>query len=195
MAKTITTHMNPAAAAQQNSLSWFRDAGIVISATVFLAACAHVSLPLLAGPVPLSLQNFGVLLVALVLGRNRAALALTLYLLEGASGLPVFAPAGPGGLLQLFGPTGGFLLAYPLVAYMAGFIFERLDRSIRAAIVACLAAEFLLFVSGVAYLRSLTGATVQRTLELAVLPFLPGEVLKVTAAAALAVRWHRHKRD
>jgi biotin transport system substrate-specific component len=193
MAKVVATHVNPVAETQTFTL--FRDAGIVISATVFLAACAHVSFPLLFTPVPLRLQNFGVLLVALVLGPNRAVAALTLYLLQGAAGLPVFSPAGgPGGIAQLFGPTGGFLLAYPLVGYVAGSLFERMGRTIKAALVACLAAELLLFISGAAYLRVLTASTMQRTIEMAVLPFLPGEALKIAAAVGLAARWHRRER-
>src|SRR5688572_21026722 len=111
MAKVIATVPHPATEASTRSLSRFRDVGIVVSATLFLAACAHVSVPLFFSPVPLSLQNFGVLLIALVLGPGRATAALLLYLAEGASGLPVFSPAGPGGLAQLFGPTGGFLLS------------------------------------------------------------------------------------
>jgi len=191
MAKVIANSVHAASAENVRSLSFLRDAGIIISATIFLAACAHVSLPLLFSPVPLSLQNFGVLLIALILGRNRAAATMVLYLLEGASGLPVFSPAGPGGVAQLLGPTGGFLLAYPVVAYMCGFIAEQLGRNVRSTVIACLSAEFLLFVSGAAYLRALLGGTLQETLRLAVLPFLPGEVLKIAAAATLSARWYR----
>jgi biotin transport system substrate-specific component len=191
MAKVIANPVHATTETHAGPLSFLKDAGIIISATVFLAACAHVSFPLLFSPVPLTLQNFGVLLIGLILGRNRAAAALVLYLLEGASGLPVFSPAGPGGVAQLLGPTGGFLLAYPVVAYMCGFIAEKLGRDVRSAIIACLSAEFLLFVSGAAYLRALMGGTLAQTLQSAVIPFLPGEVLKVAAAATISARWYR----
>src|ERR1700686_3026133 len=88
-----------------------KQAAIVISASLFVAVCARVSVPLPFTPVPLTLSNFAVLLVGLALGSRRGFAALALYLAEGAAGLPVFSPAGSGGILQLLGPTGGFLLA------------------------------------------------------------------------------------
>src|SRR5579864_6649292 len=98
---------------------------IVVGASLFVALCARVALPLPFTPVPLTLQNFGVLLVGLALGSRRGFAALALYLAEGAFGAPVFNPTGPGGLAQLLGPTAGYLLAYPVVAGLAGLIAER----------------------------------------------------------------------
>src|SRR3954451_1371951 len=80
---------------------------IAVTATIFVALCAHVSVPLPFTPVPLTLQNFAVLLVGLALGPVAAFAAMALYLTEGALGMPVFNPHGVGGMLQLFGPTGG----------------------------------------------------------------------------------------
>src|SRR5437660_5437495 len=77
-----------------------RQIVIVVSASIFIALCARVTIPLPFTPVPLTLQNFGVLLVGLSLGSRRGFLALMLYLAEGASGMPVFNPAGPGGFAQ-----------------------------------------------------------------------------------------------
>src|SRR5262245_23962578 len=102
-----------------------RQVALVVGASLFVALCARVTIPLPLTPVPLTLQNFGVLLVALLLGSRRGFAALALYLIEGAAGLPVFNPTGPGGIAQLLGPTGGFLMAYPFVAFAAGHIFER----------------------------------------------------------------------
>src|SRR6202522_4855064 len=101
-----------------------RQVAIVVGASLFVALCAHITIPLPFTPVPLTVQNLGVLLVGLVLGSRRGFAALALYLAEGAMGMPVFSPLGPGGIAQLLGPTGGFLLAYPLVAWLAGFIME-----------------------------------------------------------------------
>src|SRR2546425_9734294 len=106
-------------------LEWALQIAIVNSASLFVALCARLTIPLPFTPVPLTLQNFGVLLVGLTLGSRRGFAALALYLIEGASGMPVFNPAGPGGVAQLQGATGGFLLAYPLVAGLAGWIMER----------------------------------------------------------------------
>src|SRR6266481_8322080 len=129
------------------TVEWAKQAAIVIGASLVVALCARLTLPLPFTPVPLTLQNFGVLLVGLLLGSRRGFAALALYLVEGVSGLPVFSPAGPGGIAQIVGPTGGFLMAYPLVAFTAGWIFERntprkvLSGAFGAAIFAALMAE------------------------------------------------------
>src|SRR5450631_3641302 len=100
---------------QTGSLEWAKQAGIVIGASLFVALCARVTVPLPFTPVPLTLQNFGVLAVGLMLGSRRGFAALALYLAEGAAGLPVFSPSLlGGGIAQILGPTGGFLMAYPL---------------------------------------------------------------------------------
>ena len=112
-----------------------------MSASLFVALCARVTVPLPFTPVPLTLQNFGVLLVGLTLGSRRGFAALALYLVEGACGMPVFNPAGPGGVAQLLGATGGFLLAYPFVAGLAGWIMERGKASFRARRAAGVLAE------------------------------------------------------
>src|ERR1700732_2507422 len=104
------------------ALYWAEQAAIVVSASMFVALCARVTVPLPFTPVPLTLQNFGVLLVGLLLGSKRGFAALALYLAEGAIGMPVFNPTGVGGFAQLLGPTGGFLLAYPFVAWLAGYV-------------------------------------------------------------------------
>src|ERR1700731_3896290 len=102
-----------------------RQVAVVVGASLFVALCARITIPLPFTPVPLTVQNFGVLLVGMLLGSKRGFAALLLYLAEGAIGLPVFNPIGPGGLVRLMGATGGFLLAYPLVAGFTGFIMER----------------------------------------------------------------------
>src|ERR1022692_1164888 len=100
-----------------------RQIAIVVSASLFVALCAHIAIPLPGTPVPLTVQNFGVLLVGLLLGSRRGFVALALYLAEGAMGMPVFNPTGAGGIAQLFhGATAGFLLTYPLVAWVAGYV-------------------------------------------------------------------------
>src|SRR5450755_4266472 len=111
---------------QHRALDGVGQVAIVISASLFVALCARVTLPLPFTPVPLTLQNFGVLTVGLLLGSRRGFAALVLYLVEGASGMPVFSPAILGsGIAHLLGPTGGFLMAYPLVAFVAGWIYEQ----------------------------------------------------------------------
>ena len=158
--------------------------------TVFLALCARLSVPLFFTPVPLSVQPFGVLVIGLLFGPALGFATLAAYLLEGACGLPVFAPQGPGGLLQLEGPTGGYLLAYPFAAALAGLLWIRM-RGAAAAAMAALAAEIVIFTSGACWLALLTHRGADVILRTAVLPFVPGDLLKVCAAAAVAVAARR----
>src|SRR5262249_40966716 len=117
-------------AAPTRTLEWGSQIIIVVSASLFVALCARFTAWLAPTPVPLTLQNFGVLLVGMLLGRKRGFAALALYLAEGAVGLPVFNPlVGPSGLAQIFGITGGYLMAYPFVAWVAGWIVERGEKT------------------------------------------------------------------
>jgi hypothetical protein len=109
---------------------WTKQVAIVVAASLFVALCARVTVPLPFTPVPLTLQNFGVLAVGLLLGSRRGFAALSLYLMEGVCGLPVFSMGA--GIGHILGLTGGFLIAYPLVAFVAGWIYEqRSEKSAR----------------------------------------------------------------
>jgi biotin transport system substrate-specific component len=163
---------------------------LVVGASLFVALCARVTLPLPFTPVPLTLQNFGVLLVGLTLGSRRGFAALVLYLIEGASGMPVFSPAGLGGVAQLIGPTGGFLLAYPFVAGIAGWIMESGKQTFARAATAAVLAEVALFVGGLCWLAILTHSLVQ-AVRFGLYWFVFAEVIKVMSAAAIATGWTR----
>ncbi|HXM59527.1 MAG TPA: biotin transporter BioY [Terriglobales bacterium] len=168
---------------------------IVIGASLFVALCARITVPLPFTPVPLTLQNFGVLLVGLALGPRRAFAALVLYLAEGLVGMPVFNPTGPGGIAQLLGPTGGFLLAYPLIAGIAGWVFQVKNekKSFARAAIACVLAEIFLFVCGLSWLAVLTHS-VALAIRFGLYWFVFAEVIKIMSAAALASGWQRfHK--
>jgi len=167
-----------------------RQVAIVVGASLFVALCAHITLPLPFTPVPLTLQNFGVLMVGLSLGSRRGFAALALYLAEGLMGMPVFSPVGPGGLAQLLGPTGGFLLAYPFVAGLAGWLFERGKQTFARAATAALLGEILLFASGLSWLVLLTHSFSQ-ALRWGLYWFVFAEVIKIMLAAALASGWQR----
>jgi len=175
------------------ALSVARQGAIVVGASLFIALCARVTVPLPFTPVPLTLQNLGVLLVGLVLGSRRGFAALSLYLIEGASGMPVFNPTGPGGLAQLLGPTGGFLLAYPFVAAIAGWISERGRSSFARAAVAGLVAEVALFACGLSWLMVLTHSFAQ-AIRFGLYWFVFAEIIKIMSAAGLARKWHRRPR-
>ena len=167
-----------------------KQIAIVIGASLFVALCARLTLPLPGTPVPLTLQNFGVLLVGLLLGPRRAFAAMVLYLAEGAAGLPVFNPAGLGGTAQLFGPTGGYLMAYPFVAGLAGFLFDRGRKTFARAAAAGIAAEVVLFAIGLSWLAIWAGSF-KKALFFGLYWFVFAEVIKVLLAAAAAVRIKR----
>jgi len=166
-----------------------RQVGLIVGASIFVVLCARITIPLMPlTPVPLTVQNLGVLLVGLLLGSRRGFAALALYLVEGAVGLPVFNPTGLGGIAQLFGPTGGFLMAYPLVAFMAGLVFERGVKSFVRAAMASLLAEILLFAGGLTWLLVYTHS-LARAAYFGLFWFVAAEVIKVMFAAAIATRW------
>jgi biotin transport system substrate-specific component len=189
-------------AAQDRILDGAGQIAIVAGASLFVALCARIVLPLPFTPVPLTLQNFGVLLVGLALGSRRGFAAMALYLAEGLVGLPVFSPTGPGGLAQLLGPTGGFLIAYPLVAGIAGWIFETnflgsklgaAKKSFPRAAAASVLAEICLFVCGLSWLAILTHS-LATAIRFGLYWFVFAEILKIMSAAALATGWQRfHK--
>ena len=187
MAKLAVGILHPP---QEQAVDWAKQIALVVGASLFVALCARVTVPLPFTPVPLTLQNFGVLVVGLVMGPRRAFAALVLYLAEGAAGLPVFNPAGLGGVAQLMGPTGGYLLAYPLVAGLAGFLVERGRKTFARAAGAGLAAEVLLFTVGLTWLAVLTGSAT-RAIQWGLYWFLFAEVIKILMAAAVSIRLKR----
>ncbi len=172
------------------SMYWAEQVALVVSASLLVAVCAHITVPLPFTPVPLTLQNFGVLLVGMLLGRKRGFAALAVYLAEGATGMPVFNPLGKGGLAQLLGPTGGFLLAYPFVAALAGWIYERGRKTFLRASVAGLGAEVLLFVAGLSWLAMWTHS-VSLAIRYGLYWFVFAEIIKIMFAGRIAASWQR----
>jgi len=179
---------------QDRTREYSKQAAIVVAASLFVALCARVTIPLPFTPVPLTLQNFGVLAVGLLLGSRRGFAALALYLLEGAVGLPVFSPSLVlgFGVARLLGPTAGFLLAYPMVAFVAGYIYEHTSEKGRFgwAALSAAAAELLLFASGLGWLAVLTHS-VTLALKFGLYWFVFAEVIKVLMAAGIAARWRQ----
>ncbi|HWB31924.1 MAG TPA: biotin transporter BioY [Acidobacteriaceae bacterium] len=172
-------------------------AALAVSATLFVALCAHVSVPLFFTPVPLTLQTFAVLIIGLVFGPALGASTLLLYLAEGAAGLPVFSPQGPGGIAQLLGPTGGYLLSYPLAAAAAGLTVRALSdrrKYLPAAALAGAASTVIVFAFGTVWLACELKVGSAMAFKTAVLPFLPGEVLKIAAAVACYATYRRRQR-
>lgn len=170
---------------------------LVLGATAFVAACAHISFPLPFTPVPLTLQNFAVLLVGMALGPVAGFSAMVLYLAEGALGLPVFTPYAAGGIAHLLGPNGGYLFSYPLAAATAGWVVRAMQpvtSRFRSAFVASIAATLPIFLVGASWFAYYAHHNASATLAMAVAPFIPGEIVKITAAAGIfstIQRWRK----
>jgi len=177
---------------QERAIEASKQVALVVGASLFVALCARITIPLPSTPVPLTVQNLGVLLVGLLLGSRRGFAAMMLYLAEGAVGLPVFSVSTVGlhGFAQLFGPTGGFLMAYPFVAFSAGYVFERGTRNFVRGAIAGLLAEILLFVGGLSWLYVYTHS-LAKAAYFGLYWFIAAEIMKVMFAAAIATRWQR----
>jgi biotin transport system substrate-specific component len=179
-----------------------RAAGIALAGSLLVAACSHIAVPLGFTPVPLTLQPFAVLLLGLLLAPRLAAATLGAYLLEGAVGLPVFAPGlvFGAGLVHLLGPTGGYLMTYPLAVALVSYLWRRSRRGYSAALLSAAAGDAAILLGGFAWLSVWTHGggsqgSVTAAFAMAVLPFLPGEALKVAAAAAIARGFDRVRRS
>lgn len=173
-----------------------RTGGIILGGTLLAAVCAHVVLPLYFTPVPLSLQPLAVLLLGLLLSPRLAGTTMAVYLAEGAMGLPVFAPGAGSlsGLAHLFGPTGGYLLAYPAAAILVSFLWRHGGRRLAPALLAAAAGDLLILGCGALWLATWTHLTIASAFAMAVVPFLPGDALKVVVAAAMAIGFVRIRR-
>ncbi len=156
----------------------------VVLATALVAICAHIAMPLGFTPIPVTMQTFAVLLLGLLFSPGPAFACLALYLMEGAIGLPVFSPHGPGGLAQLLGPSGGYLLSYPFAAALASLLYRRGQRRFLAAIVAAGLASIVILVSGATWLGLLSHLRFSVVFAQSIAPFLPGDAVKVVAATA-----------
>jgi biotin transport system substrate-specific component len=160
--------------------SWLLDAVLVVLFSAFVALTAQVEIPL--WPVPLTLQTLGVLFTGAVLGSRRGALALLLYLTEGALGLPVFA-GGASGVGYMLGPTGGYLVGFVVAAGVVGWLAQRgWDRRLVWAAVAMVIGNVIIYVCGVAWLAVFLG-DLWGALVKGMLLFVIGDLIKIAVAA------------
>lgn len=168
-------------AARYRSLGIAWELTLLAIANLVLVASAYVSIPLPFSPVPITGQTFGLMLVAMALGRKRAAAVTAAYLLEGALGLPVFA-GGAAGLQVLFGPTGGYLVGFVGAAYVTGYLADiGWDKSYWKSIGAMLVGHLIIFAAGLLQLAFFVPSN--SLLAMGLTPFLLGSGIKIGLAA------------
>lgn len=160
------------------------DCLLVFTFSLAIAAFAQVRIPLPFTPVPITGLTLGVLLTGAALGGVRGAAATGLYVAWGGLGLPVFAN-GTSGVAEILGPTGGYLLACPIAAFHVGCLSEQdWDRRVASAHAAMLVGTALILLVGSLWLSLYVGGLRNALVE-GVLPFLPGDIVKVIVAGWL----------
>jgi len=157
----------------------------VLGGAAVIALAARIQVPM--WPVPMTMQTFAVILIAMAFGARMGVGAVAMYLAQGAAGLPVFAAGG--GIAYLVGPTAGYLWGFLLVAAVVGWLADRgLTRHFAGALGLALLGSVLVYATGAGWLATFAGF--EAALASGVLPFLPGDVVKsVLAALLLPAAW------
>lgn len=174
-------------------LDWTRAVSLVFAFSLLTALAAQVVIPV--GPVPITGQTFAVLLTGALLGSRMGAMAMIVYLIEGASGLPFFY-GGHGGMAHLFAQTGGYLIAFPAAAFITGAFAENgWDKRFLTAVVAMAIGSIVILLAGWAWFSVLTHTSPLVAFKVSVAPHVPGDIIKILlAAAALPAGWALLKR-
>ena len=159
-----------------------RYALLALAGSVLITICTQISLPLF--PVPMTLQTFAVFLIGLTYGWRLGGITVSLYLLEGAIGLPVFS-GGKGGMIVFMGPTAGYLVGFLLAATACGWFAERgFDRSYFRLFLSLIVGNILIYTPGIFWLGTLIGWD-KPVLEYGLYPFIGGDLLKIAMAVLL----------
>ena len=156
----------------------------IVGFAAAVAAASQIAIPLPGTPVPFTLQPMLVILAGMWLGPIAGASSMVFYLALGAAGLPVFTPLGAPGIARFFGPTGGYLIAYPAAAFVAGTLAHR-ARGFGGRWLAGIAGVAVIFVGGIAQL-SLLDSSIVRAIELGVTPFAALDLVKAFIAAGIS---------
>lgn len=167
-----------------------RILALVVAFSLLTALAAQIVIPLPWTPIPITGQTFAVLLTGALLGSRLGALAMIAYVIEGASGLPFFQSGNGGVRYLILSPTAGYLLSYPLAAFVTGLLAERgWDKRFLTAALAMAFGSIMILLCGWSWLAIWSGSAAH-ALSIGVLPFLPGDIIKIAlAAAALPSGW------
>lgn len=166
-----------------------QDICMIALFTAVIAIMAQISIPMPLG-VPMTMQTFAITLAAVVLGSKRGCLSSLVYVLIGMTGMPVFAGFS-GGAQHIVGPTGGFLISFPIMAYIIGLGVDKL-KDVKGALVLCIIAGTAAnYMIGVLMFCLLTGSSAGVGFTACVLPFIPTAVIKAILAAVIGLQIRR----
>jgi biotin transport system substrate-specific component len=167
----------------ERTKAWLFDFLVIVTGSILLSLSARFSFPVPFSPVPITLQTLVVLYLGLTLGKERAFASIMAYIGQGVIGFPVFA-GGKAGFAVLAGPTGGYILGFAFAAYITGLAAERgMDRKIITNFLAMLVGNIIIYAFGAFWLSLFLGAN--KALTLGVLPFIPGDLVKIFVAVSL----------
>lgn len=161
-----------------------RDLCFIGIFTAVISVLAQISIPMPYG-VPMTLQTFAIPLAGIILGAKKGAFAALTYVLLGAFGVPVFA-GFTGGFGIVFGPTGGFILSFPLMALAAGIGAERNNKT--GLFVGLISGAIINYICGMLMFSLITSYSLNTAFVACVLPFIPTSILKMILAAVLGVK-------
>jgi biotin transport system substrate-specific component len=162
---------------------WTRSVSVAVAFSLLTALAAQIVIPI--GPVPITAQTFAVLLTGALLGSRLGAMAMIVYLIEGASGLPFFY-GGTSGLPHLLGPTGGYLIAFPAAAFITGTFAEHgWDKRFLTAAASMAIGSVVIMLSGWVWFAYLTNTPLSVVFQVSVLKLIPGDIIKILLAAAV----------
>ncbi|UCE24786.1 MAG: biotin transporter BioY [Candidatus Zixiibacteriota bacterium] len=159
------------------------EALLLVAFNALLVLCSYIAINVPFSPVPITGQTFGILVVAMALGRVRGTAVVLAYLAEGAAGLPVFA-GGSAGVVKFLGPTGGYLMGFLVAAFVVGYLADRgWDKRYITSVAAMTLGTIIIFAGGLTWLSTLIPASTVLTMGL--YPFIPGALIKIALASVI----------
>lgn len=170
----------------QTSKISVQDICSIALCTAVIAIMAQISIPMPLG-VPMTMQTFAITLAAVILGSRKGAVSTLIYVLMGAVGIPVFAGFA-GGFQHIVGPTGGFIISFPIMAFIIGLGVDKF-RNIKGGFLICLILGTLVnYVIGVLMFCLITGGSIAAGISACVLPFIPTAIIKAVLASILGLK-------
>lgn len=164
----------------------FTVRGMVFMAIFAAIICVAAPFSVQVGPIPITLATFAIYLTGAVLGGKRGTVAVIVYIMLGAVGMPVFSNFN-GGFSALLGPTGGYIIGYVPLVLLTGIFAEMSSKKHWTMVIGMVLGTVALYTFGTAWFMIMTSSSLGRALSLCALPFIPGDALKIVCVTAVAI--------